>query len=152
MKKIWYALTVVMVLVAFAGEFLFLSGEIDKRDASIRSLKTNSAIQGQVINDLVAEVGKRDAAQPEAAQSITIALPTPVDPPAPMPTLSLPEPTQPVIVPVIPTQRTLASIPEGATAACNDGTFYFRNDYKHVCQNHGGYWWWKYQGCTKDSC
>lgn len=38
----------------------------------------------------------------------------------------------------VPTPRTAPSVPEGATAECNDGTYSFSQNRRGTCSHHGG--------------
>lgn len=157
MNKIVY--TIMTAIVAFSivlSVALYAKNEADREDAakSIATLSYQAAFQEQVAKNWKEAYDNKPTVS--ATPETLVILPTQTKISAPLPTLSLSEPTQtqvPAIVPfAAPVQHDYSSIPSDATAACNDGTFYFRHDYKHVCQGHGGYWWWKYEGCTKDSC
>lgn len=155
MKKILYILVVVFLVAGSVGSFLYFQDQWNGQEARIASLKTESAVRQQIIVDLMVENGKKNAEQRSIVVQPTEVVPMATQVLVPLPTLEIPTATaSPTIIPVIiePTPFDMASIPSDATAACRDGTFYFRHDYKHVCENHGGYWWWKYEGCTKDSC
>jgi hypothetical protein len=63
--------------------------------------------------------------------------------PTPTSTSIIPVPVVPVVVPTPPTSTTTqGSVPVGATAQCDDGTYSYSESHRGTCSRHGGVAQW----------